>query len=1035
MKKTAAIFVLVLFSAVAIAQVGNQASLEGTVTDSTGAVVPGATLSATNTATGAKFTVDSNQDGLFRFALLPVGTYTLRVAKQGFAEQVRNDVPVTVGSKLNVDFKLNVTGKAEVVNVTEQLPLVETTRTTVSSTVDAASVAELPVNGRNFLDFVLLTPGVTRDVRTGDLSFAGQRGTLNSLTVDGADDNNTFFGQTTGRTGSGRAPYQFSQDAVQEFQVNTNGYSAELGRAGGAVINVVTKSGTNTFHGSAFEYYRDRGLAANDPIVKLNHALNPALSLRKPGYHFHQFGGGLGGPIIKNRAFFFFDYDGQRNTQLNPVTLILPTIAAPDSFQAAAIKYLQDRSGSWSRGLNQDTYLLKGDVAVTNRNQASVRWNRQSFNGLGFESGGSNVAGEHTGASIVKSDSIVGQLTSTLTNSAVNVARYQYQIDDEPGLANTNLPEANVKQNNGSTILTVGRNFFSPRGTTIHRHQVADTLTLTHGRHTFKVGADFIHDDILNFFPGNFSGSYTFACLENFGRSLAGQPLIISPALGCPANTSNPAIPADQFVQAFAGAGTTGATTHPNIFEASWFVQDDWRVRRNLTLNLGLRWDLEDTAKPPIDNPVAAAAGIHTNVLPLDTLNFGPRFGFAWTPGASDTTVVRGGYGIFYGRTPSIMVGTAHSNNGINVGTLTFRGAQMPSYPNTICGAPVDSPACPAPSTGAAAIPAIFVMAPNYHEPMVQQANLNIEHELAHDLSVTIGWQMVKGNRLQRTRDINLGTPTAVTATIAGTTQTVTYMRYPSARRILAFGRISEFESSANSLYHGMFIQLKKRMSHNFQGTISYTWSHAIDDVPDATAVVPSSSDDAKMLFDPNCIRCDRASSYNDQRHRFVLSGVWTLNYANAWSAVPKAILGGWEISAILTAQSGQPYFGLVSGDPNGDGNSFTDRLPTQGRDAFVLPATWSLDPRFSKTVNVTERAKLQLFVEAFNILNHFNVLAVKPTEYVFSSGTLLLTPQFTGINAFQLPTSPGSGSIYPFAGPAQLNGARIFQLGARVSF
>src|SRR6185312_14540117 len=199
-------------------------------------------------------------------------------------------------------------GQKETIEVTSEAPIVETTRTQVSSTVGARSVRDLPVNGRNFIDFVLLTPAVTKDVRTGDISFAGQRGTLNSLTVDGADDNNTFFGQTTGRTGSGRAPYQFSQDAVQEFQVNSNGYSAELGHAGGAVINVITKSGTNKFHGTGFEFYRDRGLAANDPINKLNNALLGLAPPAKPAYHFHQFGGDIGGPIIKDRAFFFFDY-------------------------------------------------------------------------------------------------------------------------------------------------------------------------------------------------------------------------------------------------------------------------------------------------------------------------------------------------------------------------------------------------------------------------------------------------------------------------------------------------------------------------------------------------------------------------------------------------------------------------------------------------------------------------------------------------------------------------------------------------------
>src|SRR5712692_5415263 len=247
-------------------------SVQGTVSDPSGAVVPGARLTATNTTTGVNFATESNAEGLYRFAVLPVGTYDLTVAKQGFATQTRKAVDVTVGAKIALDWKLAVSGTQQTVNVTEETPLVETTRTALSTTVDSMSVATLPVNGRNFIEFVLLTPGVTRDPRTGDISFGGQRGTLNSLTVDGTDNNNSFFGQTLGRTGSGRAPYQFSQDAVQEFQVNTNGYSAEFGRAGGAVINVVTKSGTNKFHGTAFEFFRDRGMNANDPIYSLQRA-------------------------------------------------------------------------------------------------------------------------------------------------------------------------------------------------------------------------------------------------------------------------------------------------------------------------------------------------------------------------------------------------------------------------------------------------------------------------------------------------------------------------------------------------------------------------------------------------------------------------------------------------------------------------------------------------------------------------------------------------------------------------------------------
>lgn len=1000
------------------AQSGNQGSVRGALTDQSGAVVVGARLTAINVYTGLSFVSESGPDGLYLFPLLPVGAYNLRVEKSGFSPLSQEGIQVTVGSKLTLDLKLGVGGTKETVNVTEDAPLVETTRTQVSSTVDANSVGNLPVNGRNFIDFVLLTPGVTRDVRTGDISFGGQRGTLNSLTVDGADDNNTFFGQTTGRTGSGRAPYQFSQDAVQEFQVNSNGYSAELGRAGGAVINVVTKSGTNAFHGTGFEYYRDRGLAANDPIVGLNHAFNPALSLRKPAYHFHQFGGNIGGPIVKNRAFFFFDYDGQRNTQPNLISP-LPVVTAPTPFQQQALTYLQARAGDWTRGLNQDTYLLKGDVNISSRNFFSARWNRQNFTGAGFENGGATNSSEHTGASKVKSDSVLGTLTSTIKPTLINVLRFNYQQDNEPGEANSNLPEATVRQA-GQVLLTVGRNSFSPRFTNIERRQFADTITWTKGGHTLKAGFDYVHDSIANFFPGNFSGVYSFNSLENFGRSLAGQPLI----------TTAPGAAGDTYSQAFGGPGTSGPTTHPNINEYAWFVQEDWRVNGHLTLDLGLRWDLQDTAKPPLDNPVAAATGIHTGQLNLDTNNFGPRIGFAFTPWAGGGTVVRGGYGIFYGRTPAIMIGTAHSNNGINVQTKSFTGIDVPSYPNTKCGAPVDNPTCAAPTTGTAAAPSIYVMQPGFEEPMVQQANLNLEHEVTRDLSVTVGWQMVKGNHLQRTRDINLGASVPTTFTIQGTGQSVVINRYPTARPISSFARISEFESNANSLYHGLFVQVRKQIAHNFQGMISYTWSHVIDDDPDATAVVPfSSGDDAKMLFDPLCVRCDRASSVNDQRHRFVLSGIWQLSYAKRLPGPARAILGGWEISTIFSAQTGQPYTGRINIDVNNDSNSQTDRAPIFGRNAFSLPATWSLDPRFAKSINFTEHARLQLFVEAFNIFNKFNVYAVRNTQYAVN-GTMLV-PQRTGVSAFGVPTTAPSGSVANI----NMDGARVFQLGAKIIF
>src|SRR5579859_7603180 len=488
---------------------GNQASLEGTVLDQSGAAIANAKLTVTNTATGIRFEGTSDANGLFTFPVLVVGTYTIEAEHDGFSKVVQKDVQLTVGARLNLNLTMTVVGQAVSVTVTSETPIVETTRSQVSSTVDNRSVENLPTNGRNFMNFALLTPGVTLDVRGGDISFAGQRGTLNSLIVDGADTNNTFFGQSLGRTGSGRAPYQFSEDAVQEFQVNSNAYSAELGHAGGAVINVVTKSGTNDFHGAAFEFFRDRGLNANDPI-------NISRRLPRSPYHFNQFGGDLGGPVVRDKLFFFFDYDGQRNTLPNTVFLGVAPPASPTANEQAALTYLQARDSSWIRTQNQNVYLGKVDWKASASQLVGIRYNAQRFVGAGFENGGPQNSSEHTGASDVATDTLTGSLTSTISPRLLNVARGGYTRDNEPGLANSNNPEATIFAG-GVTDLVVGRNFFSPRFTNIHRGEGSDTLTWMHGRHTVATGFNVLVDRIANFFPGNFSGAYVFNSLAGFG--------------------------------------------------------------------------------------------------------------------------------------------------------------------------------------------------------------------------------------------------------------------------------------------------------------------------------------------------------------------------------------------------------------------------------------------------------------------------------------------------------------------------------------
>lgn len=941
--------------------------IQGTIVDQSGAVLPGVTVTVLNTATGISREVVTDEGGLFAVPGLPVGPYEVTAALQGFATQRQPDVRVQVGQTVTLRLELGVAAVAETITVAGTSPVVETTRSQVSSVVNATAVSNLPTNGRNFIDFVLLTPGVTRDVRTGDISFAGQRGTLNSLVVDGADNNNTFFGQTLGRTGSGRAPYQFSQEAVQEFQVNTNAYSAEYGRAGGAVINVVTKSGTNEFSGSAFEFYRDKALNANT-------AINERLGRPKSPYHYNQFGGVFGGPIVRERHFFFLNYDGQRNTTPNTVFLNLPATTPSDPDTLAAIERLRPLAQSWERTQNQDVFLVKTDHQLTNTQRLTLRYNHQNFTGGGFENGGAQTSFQTTGASKVYTRTFNATMASVIGSSVFNEARFQYAKDREPGESNSEAPQATIRQG-GTTVLVIGRNFFSPRETTIERFQFADTLTWVRGAHKVRAGFDLQFDDILNYFPGNFSGVYVFNTLAQFNR-------------GTPTGVN------DTFTQAFPGTGTSGPETHPDIDEYSLFAQDEWRVTQALTVNLGVRYDLQKFAQPPVRNPDPrlAEAGIDTSALNTDTNNVGPRVGVAWAP-VGRRYVVRGGYGLFYGRTPSIMVGTAHSNNGINVQTITFRGANgdpVPTYPNRFASIP---------SGVTLPRPTIFTFDPDYQNPRVQQASAGFEWEWMPHTSVAVNYLFVKGDQLSRSTDINIGaaSPLALTLADAAGNPTGTVQHYQFAPGpFTSFTRVISFQSTAESLYNGVTIELNRRFAQHYQYRLAYTLGKVEDTVPDATAVVPEGSDDRKFASNPADFDADRAPGSNDQRHRFVASAIYSTNgFAAGLDGLARALAADWTLSVIYTAQSGQPYSAYASTDINRDNNRFNDIAPGTTRNQFRYPAAVSLDPRIARDIRLGGNTRLTLIWEAFNLLNRANYNAVQQTLYNVVGSQLRQNPLF----------------------------------------
>lgn len=956
----------------------NTGNIEGRVTDPNSAAVPNVTVTATNLATGLSKNAVTNDEGIYRIVFLPPGAYKVETSgAQGFVPATFTNVVVTVGGQTPLDIQLAV-GNATVamVDVSAEGQVVETTRTSISSVVNERAIQNLPVNGRNFLDFATLTPSVVRDpTRQGDLAVGGQKGTLNSLQVDGADNNNTFFGQSFGRTGT-RPPYQFSEESVQEFQVNQNGFSAEFGRAGGAVINVVTKSGSNEWHGSAFEFFRDEALNSNTPILT-------ARGAKRPKSQINQFGATLGGPIKRDRIFFFFAYDGQRSNIPNVVDA--PNFfAQPQSIQ----NLLAPKMNTYQIGRDQDVYMVKSDIRLNNANQLVLRFNQQNFTGNNNENGGPLSVEEHSGNSIAKTTTFSGSLISTLTPTVINELRFQFGRDREPGEANSDVTEARIQTGGG--FLQLGRNNFSPRETTIKRVQVIDVVSLTHGEHSFKFGADFNFDRIFNFFPGLFSGQFTFNSYALFASN--------TPAA---------------FTQNFPGAGTSGGTTHPDLNEYGLFVQDDWRLTPKLTLNLGLRYDLQDLADPSVHNPSAAlaAAGLDTTTPVSDGNNIAPRFGFSYA--FDDKTVLRGGYGIFFGRTPAIMLGTAHSQNGIQVTGVNLNCTLVPNpcpiYPN-IFSAP--------PATGGVN-PSLYLFAEDYAQPYVQQGRLGVERELFANTSLSISYLYFRGVHIGRTRDINLGTPVPTQVSDpAG--QVFTVLRHPAARPIPGFARINLFESTGDSRYSALATELRRRFTRGFQFIAAYTLSDTSDNRPDQTMVVVG-ADDAKGLQNNLDINSDWGRSDLDIRHRLVFSPVYEIGTVQKDNAFARHLLSNWTFSGIITLQSGFAYSALIAGDANRDGNPSTDRVPATERNGFTTPSVYIFDARVMKTFKFGENYNVSILGEAFNLFNRSNVATANTGRYGIASSSALVL------------TNPAPST--PFGGPRTFLGERQIQLGVRFKF
>ena len=971
-------------------------SMRGTVMDSAGGRISQASIVVVNNANGMRFVVASDAAGRFALELLP-GEYSARIDAQGMSPEVTPQLHVDVGGTAELEFRLKTAGAQESVTVSAAPLLVETQPSAVSTLLDERAVNDFPLNGRRFSDLALFSPGVTQDPRSltsstnGDLSFGGIRGFHNSFMVDGGDYNNAFFAQARGRY---RAPYQFSTEIVQEFRVSSNSYSAEQGRAGGAVVNVITKSGSNHPHGTAFYYLRDSSFGATNTFLAF-----------KPHNRQQQGGGTIGGPLKRNKIFFFAGFDQHIFRSPNVVEFldgsskVVPQAAAgpatPGDYEAtdqalvfAAAAQLTSLAGQYPAAQIGNSAYGKLDINLTARNQLALRVNTTRYWGSNnvFLDPASPVtydAINDNGQELVSTETANLQLTSSITQHWISHVRAQFSRDLQQSYSNT----ADVLVKIPTILNGIGRSNLLPRQTREHRLHVSETLSRDGPRNTWKFGADALLTWIYDFFPSQQSGEYLFYPLKvnpfTFEPMEAGLELT-------PLRAYAHQIP-HYYLQNFGRA-----SSHPDTKEYAAFAQDTIRLTNRLALNLGVRWDLQTfMTEGLVSNPLFPPSG----KVPFQPYNFAPRGGLAYSLGNKRPLVIRAGYGIFFVRIPQIYNSVVQTENGITDSQVFLNNTRyydhqvFPSYPNPLVNCPLYAANCMMPEGFTQGVThEVSAFAANFVTPRVQQASLTLEKEIAARTTVSLSALNVHGEHLIRALDVNLPQPVASTYPIFNSTGSVFQDGFyrvssfatwqntrsltcpwppcinPLGRPIAELGAINLFQSAASSYYSGATLSINRRVARGSYLRFSYTYARAIDDGQDA--LVAGQPATVQNSYNPSA---ERGASVTDQRQRVVAAFSAEPRFFHREHEVLGRFFNDWRLSTVINYGSGRPYNATVSGDPNQDGNSLNDRLPGYRRNGFTGPDYATTDLRLTRTLHFRERYKINLMAESFNLFNRSN--------------------------------------------------------------
>ena len=970
--------------------------LEGTVLDPSGAMVSGATMTARNQATGVSATQVTEADGHFVFLYLAPGNYEVSIQKAGFQNLLLKDVMVNVGTTASIHPQMTVGRVEHTVTVTAAPPLVDPEQSSLSTVVGQRNIEELPLNGRNFSDFVLLTPGATTDGEFGNISFNGLAGNYNNYTVDGGNNNNAFYAQQIGRV----TPFQFSEDVIQEFQVTSSGFQAEFGQSGGGVVNTVTKGGGNDVHGDGYYYVLDSALNANDYI-------NNELGITKPSNRRQQFGGTLGGPLVRDRLFYLGNYEGQvRNEPVTvndaPALATLGDPAAQAAFLAAnpaLATVLASSSGSFPRSFNQHTAFFKLDGILTEHNMFSATYNFQRFRSPhGYFSTPTSTGDDLSATDGATSHFFQFSLQTAFSPTMSNELRLHIGNDLHLDLPPAPPAEpATIIQNPDSGFAFGGNRF--QLSETDRRYEIADNFTRILGRHTLKAGVDINISHERDYFVYGPKGAYFFL------NSLADVPS---------GNFS-------YYLQSF--GQSTAAFTSPTY---SFFLQDQFRATSRLTLNYGARYDLQVLPQPPVCNPDVPL----TCKIPYSKNNLAPRVGFAYSLDQKGGTVVRGAFGQFYIQEDLLDVSQAWLSNGISRPFLFVPGPGFGNtnpcvtYPNTVN----DLASCPG------ATQSLTVFSPNFRSPYTEQGNLAVEHSFGSHTALSVGYVYThglallgNGNGVTRqaspngsfSYDLNM-VPPALQPQFGGSFSTVT-VNLPNGKSYVVpeseaidgyinpnYSAINAVDNSGKSIYHGLQVSLR-HTSEQFSGALAYTFSKTID----RGTGYYNQFDQASQ----------RGPSSLDQTHRLVLSG--------AWSPLVRP-LKDFTIAAVANFASGRPYTAVFDNTmPN------FSMVPGEGFNSFRGPGVEDFDFSVARIVRVNERIRLKFKAEAFDLFNHanFQQAVVDNVQYRVSQRCIL---DNQGNCVTPLPIWDVTGPNSDFGKPqaiAPRYGSRNFQFSARIIF